>query len=320
MEQGLLDATNVTGNPKYEQFVQFWTLQTILTQTTDGILGHGDMTLGDAAALARPVIYFYKKTGNPIYLQAALRQLNFLRTCNLRFHDSYGGISHTYNRLELWVDQMYMVNIFMTEMGVLLNDDVIINESIDQTRSHVNFLQDPTTDLFRHIIRETSPGITEWRDPTIWGRGNGWAVACIVEQMEMIKDLPSQAGNFAYLNDTLNQIVVNLTAAQDPTSGLWHTLMLDSSSYLETSCSALFAYALGKAVNYSWIGTGNASHASKAFKGVLTRVNPLGVFTWVSGGTGEHPETVPRFETAISWGQGIFMKCYRFFSNFQWTW
>ncbi|MHC1592089.1 MAG: glycoside hydrolase family 88 protein [Candidatus Helarchaeales archaeon] len=320
MMQGLLDASNVTGNVQYEQFVQFWTIQSILTQTLDGVLGHGDLTLGDATALARPVLYFYQKTGSSFYLVAALRHLEFLRACPLRFHDSYRGISHTYNRLELWVDQMYMVNIFMTEIGVLLNDEAVVNESIDQTRSHVAFLQDPETGLFRHIIREISPGHYEWRDANFWGRGNGWAMACLVDQMEMIEGMPSQASNFQFLNSTLNKLVANLTPLQDSSSGLWHTLLTDDDSYLETSCSALFAYAIGKAVNHSWIAPDNATVAINAFKGILNRVSPNGVLTWVSGGTGEHPETVPRFNTAISWGQGIFLKCYRFFSNYQWEW
>lgn len=320
MQQGLLDAYNITGDPRYEQFVQFWTLQSIWTQTSDGLLGHGDVTLGDATALARPVVYFYQRTGDPIYLQAAMKHLNWLRTCDLRVHDIYGGISHTYNRLELWVDQMYMVNIFMTEMGVLLNDQQLLNESINQTKSHVSLLQDPATGLFRHIIREMAPGVYEWRDRNLWGRGIGWAIACIVDQMDFIESDPLQVDNLNYLNNTLNQIVINLTATQDSTTGLWHTLMYDTQSYLETSCSALFAYSLAKAVNKSWIGAGNVSTALKAFKGVLNRVNDIGILTWVSGGTGEHPELVPRFDTAISWGQGIFMKCYRFFANHGWSW
>ena len=317
MMDGLLYAYNVTGDRKYEDFTRIWTDQCIYTQTSDGSLGHGDVTLGDAAALAMPVLYFYEKTGSEFYRIAAQRQLTALLDDNHRLHDTYRGISHVYNKLELWIDQLYMVATFMAKYGVLFNDYAIVNESVNQTRSHIALLQDPNTKLVGHIIREISPGSYVWVDSNLWGRGIGWAIASIVDIMELIEGKPNQDDNFDYLNQTLNDMVINITATQDP-SGLWHTLVMDPTSYLETSCAALFAYGIAKAVNNSWIGIGNQTNALSAFNAVCAKVNNYGELRWVSGGTGAHPETTPRFETAISWGQGIFLKMYAYFYNEGW--
>ena len=318
MLEGLLETYNITNDRKYEDFSRIWTDQCIWTQTTEGALGHGDVTLGDSASLAMSVLYFYQRTGSDFYRIAAQKELQYLLADAHRFHDQYRGISHTHDKLELWIDQLYMVGRFLAKYGVVFNDQSVINESINQTKSHMALLQDPATKLVGHIIRETAPGVYMWIDPSLWGRGIGWALVTIVDIMDLIKGMPQQVDNFNYLNQTLNELVVNISNTQDA-SGLWHTLVYNSNSYLETSCAALFAYGIAKAVNNSWIASSNASIAEKAFNAVLAKVNDFGVLRWVSGGTGASPESAPRSETAVSWGQGIFLKMYAYFKNNGWV-
>jgi rhamnogalacturonyl hydrolase YesR len=60
-------------------------------------------------------------------------------------------------------------------------------------------------------------------------------------------------------------------------SGLWHQMLDKTDSYLETSASAIFVYAIARAVNRGWIAPATyGSVAQAGWIGVATRVNARG--------------------------------------------
>ena len=69
--------------------------------------------------------------------------------------------------------------------------------------------------------------------------------------------------------------------------GLWHQLLDRNDSYLETSASAIYAYAIAHAVNRGWINRRTyAPVAMLAWQGVATKVNANGEVEDVCVGTG----------------------------------
>lgn len=68
--------------------------------------------------------------------------------------------------------------------------------------------------------------------------------------------------------------------------GMWRQILDDSSSWEETSCTAMFAYSIARAVNRGWIPSDNMEIARKAFAGVCTRVTPDGRVADTCEGTG----------------------------------
>jgi len=137
---------------------------------------------------------------------------------------------------------------------------------------------------------------------------------------KLLDIIPPTHSNYSYLLSTVLSMLASLDEFQDA-SGLWHTIVNDSSTYLETSCSTLFAYSVAKlySINETWINQGNITMAQRAFNATVQKVDQYGVVHWCSGGTGPNPYGVPRAEYAISWGQGLFLSMYREFEELGWT-
>ncbi len=314
---GILDAYFVTGDEKYLSFAQYWVDQSIRTQTEEGAFGHGDMAVGDSTAIGLSVLYFYNTTGDSKYLEAAIKNLEYHRSVDRVWVNGScleGGSSHLANKAELWIDHLYMVIPFWAQMGVVLNDSRYIDEALHQIDVHLAFLQDPATKLVGHIWSENEG----YLDPNLWGRGIGWATAAIAGILGII---PPTHANYSHLRDTVLSMLASLDDYQDNQTGLWHTIVNDTSTYLETSCSTLFAYTVAKlkSINATWINSGNETMAKNAFNGVVQKVDNFGVVHWCSGGTGPNPYGVPRAEYAIPWGQGLFLSMYREFYELNWT-
>jgi rhamnogalacturonyl hydrolase YesR len=78
--------------------------------------------------------------------------------------------------------------------------------------------------------------------------------------------------------------VRGIAALQDST-GLWHQVLDQPDSYLETSCSAMFCYAMAKGIHRGWLGPEYARHCVRAWGGVATRVRPDGLVEGICRGT-----------------------------------
>jgi len=206
---------------------------------------------------------------------------------------------------------LYMAVPFWAKLGQI--NETYYDEAVNQIYMHLKHLKDPSTNLVGHIWSEDEGFV----DPSLWGRGIGWATAAIAKTLEVI---PQAHNNYSYLLNTVLTMLASLDEFQD-TSGLWHTIVNDSSTYLETSCSTLFAYTVAKLahINNTWINEGNKTMAIKAFHAVVEKVDNFGVVHWCTGGTGAKPYEVPRADFAIPWGQGLFLSMYREFHDLNWT-
>lgn len=193
-----------------------------------------------------------------------------------------GGIQHIVsgnrNDGQLWDDTLYMTVLFLAKMGRILNEDNYIQESIRQFLIHIKYLTDTKTGLFFHGW--TFQGNHNFAK-ALWGRGNSWYTAGLVDYLEL---LDGNSGVKAFLISTLNQQVEALTKLQDE-SGLWHTILDDKESYLETSASYAFAYGMLKAIRMGYISESYYKAAKKAVHGVLQCISEDGTVNGVSYGT-----------------------------------
>jgi unsaturated rhamnogalacturonyl hydrolase len=165
-------------------------------------------------------------------------------------------------------------------MGKILNKKEYINESIRQFLVHIKYLVDKKTGLLFHgwtfIERHN---FAEAR----WARGNCWFTAGIPDYLEIVDELDE--GVKAYLLSTLHSQIKMLQKLQNP-NGMWHTLLDDSFSYVETSATAGFAYGILKSVRMGYIDKKYVDMGLKAADAVVKRINDEGTVTEVSYGTG----------------------------------
>ncbi len=179
---------------------------------------------------------------------------------------------------QLWDDTLYMTVLFIARMGVLKKDDKLKEESIRQFLVHLKYLTDTETGLFFHGWDFN--GCHNFAN-ALWGRGNSWYTAGLVDYLAMI-DL--QEGVRDYLISTLERQVQTLGELQDE-SGLWHTILNDKETYLETSASSGFAYGVLKAVREGLLPQKYEKIGLKAVGGVLQQIDEKGVVHGVSWGT-----------------------------------
>jgi len=69
------------------------------------------------------------------------------------------------------------------------------------------------------------------------------------------------------------------------TNGMWKQILDKDDIWDETSCTAMFAYGIARAVNRGWIDPDNMAVARKAFAGVAHHVTAEGVVKGTCQGT-----------------------------------
>ncbi|MEO7687660.1 MAG: glycoside hydrolase family 88 protein, partial [Sphingomonas sp.] len=145
---------------------------------------------------------------------------------------------------------------------------------------HIKYLTDRATGLWYHGW--TFDGRHNFAG-ALWARGNCWVTIAIPEIIEMLDLEPGDALR-TFLIDTLEAQVKALARHQDA-SGLWHTLIVDPTSYLEASATAGFAYGILKAVRKRYLPAEYEAVGIKAIRAVLANIDDAGELKQVSFGT-----------------------------------
>ncbi|WP_217620905.1 glycoside hydrolase family 88 protein, partial [Bacillus sp. GbtcB13] len=77
-----------------------------------------------------------------------------------------------------------------------------------------------------------------------WGRGNGWVLFSL---SELLAVLPTEHPDRKELIRLFRTLCGGILQCQGD-SGLWHQVLTDPESYEETSCTAMFVYALSRGI------------------------------------------------------------------------
>lgn len=197
-----------------------------------------------------------------------------------------GGFQHctylTDNYQQMWDDTLMMTVMPLAKIGLLLDRPHYVEEAKKQMLLHVKYLCDASSGLWYHGY--TFDGDHNYAQ-AFWARGNSWITIVIPEFIELLKLPP---GDFLreFLIETLDRQVSKLSTLQDSQSGLWHTLLDDSSSYVESSATAGIAYGVLKAIRKRYIDPKYKPMAIKAIRGVMEQIDDRGELLNTSFGTG----------------------------------
>lgn len=146
----------------------------------------------------------------------------------------------------VWLDDMYMAIPALAWYSTYSGDARYMDEAIRQLHLFKDKMWVADRQLFRH-------GWVEGMEPHPnfhWGRCNGWA---ILTMCEVLDQLPASRGeDRAFVIDLLRQHIEGLCRLQHH-SGLWHQLLDREDTYLESSCTAIYAYCIAHAINEGWV-------------------------------------------------------------------
>ena len=151
----------------------------------------------------------------------------------------------------------------------------IYDDAVNQLKITYERTLDPKTGLNRHAYDETRN--TFWADKETglsqhcWGRAQGWYTMALIEVLDA---LPEDYVRRSEVIDLLKSDFDAILKWQDKDSGVWYQVM-DSPSregnYLESTCSAMFTYALLKAYRKGYVGEKYRDAGIKAYKGIINK-------------------------------------------------
>ena len=179
----------------------------------------------------------------------------------------------------LWLDDLYMSVPALAEMGVLTGDRKYFDDAVKQILQFSSRMFIPEKGWYRHgWIQDMDP-----HPAFFWARANGWAVVAVAELLSVLPD--DHPGRAAVLAQ-YRAHVAGLAAAQGGT-GLWHQLLDRNDSYLETSASAMYVYAIARGINRGWLDPlAYGPMVSLGWNAVAQQVNDKGQVENTCVGTG----------------------------------
>ncbi len=193
-----------------------------------------------------------------------------------------GGFQHmtsdSLNDQELWDDTLFMAVLFLAQMGRIEGREDWIREAEKQFLLHARYLADPGTGLWYHGW--TFNGNHHFAG-AFWARGNSWITMAVPEFLAL-REVSSDTR--AALTKVLDAQVRALVACQDP-GGMWHTLLDDPSSYVESSATCGIGYGMLRASRMGLLSVSCEAAVEKALARILPLIDDQGVLGQVSYGT-----------------------------------
>ena len=177
----------------------------------------------------------------------------------------------------LWADDLYMSLAFMARMGEWSGDKRYFDDAAQQVISFHKYLFNAESGLMHHCWYSdvNRPGVA------FWGRANGWAV---LAQVDLLDRLPQNHAQRDALLTLFRRHILGIARYQSG-EGLWHQLLDKVDSYLETSCSAMFTYAVARAVHQGYLEPRYATIAQRGWEGVQSKIRADGQVEGVCTGT-----------------------------------
>jgi rhamnogalacturonyl hydrolase YesR len=179
----------------------------------------------------------------------------------------------------LWLDDVYMAIPALLQLGKFTGNPAYFDEAVFQFNAYRKRMFNAQLGIFMHGYLEDAEAHPEFH----WARANGWALLTTVEMLEFLPaNHPGRPEVLAQLKNHLK----GLMSYQDGT-GFWHQLLDKNDSYLETSATAIYTYAIAKSVNMGWLDPRiYAPAALLGWNAVATKVNLAGQVEGTCVGTG----------------------------------
>lgn len=296
----MLQLADATGEKKYEDFVKrnfdfyFDTAnqQTLKREYDAGVRDNAwrrffsMSSLDDCGAMGAALSELYRRYPLQQYKQYLRRIADYILNRQQRI-----GVDATRNERgifcrgkrggrTLWLDDLYMSCSFLAHYGSMQSQsNVYLAEAARQVQLFDSLLYDPTDHLYWHCYYYDShhePGVAHW------GRANGWAMMAMTLVLDRLPRFDGVRGDLLSL---YRRRVRDLCCRQD-SAGMWHQLLDKPESYAETSCTAMFTYAIAKGICDGWIDRSYAEVVDRSWQALTNQLTTNGELLNVCIGTG----------------------------------
>ena len=296
---GLGQLQEYTGEPRYQDYYRAW---------IDYHLARGfAISRNDQIAPGLLCLLLYRQTHEPRYLEAAERIGRYILHEAVRTRE--GGLIHfgPVGGSQMWIDSLFMLGPFLVELSEATGDPAYTQEALRQCLIMYRHLQDPSG-LCKHRWSEA----TGRTNPDHWLRGNGWAFAAAAV---VLSHLPAE-GSSPERDQLLArfQKQARALARHQAETGLWHTVIDEPQTYLESSGSALVIYGMVEGVRAGLLEKSCLATANRGLFGLLAevRIHPDGSATMENISLGTRPGDAAYYNDVIrdeniTFGVGAFL-------------
>lgn len=171
-----------------------------------------------------------------------------------------------------WCDDLYMIGSLQIQAYQALKEKKYADRCANQIMAYVDSLQKKDDGLFRHA----------YNTEVHWGRANGWVASSLTEALLKI---PAEHPKRESLLSAYRFMMEGLLLHQDE-KGIWRQVLDSKSSWLETSCSSMFIFALATGLLNGWINGEKYEMAiEKGWLALVKYVDSQGRLTEICEGT-----------------------------------
>ena len=177
---------------------------------------------------------------------------------------------------QVWLDGTYMAQPFYMEYETRYNKMQGCIDSYKQFMNIQKHMRDEKTGLYYHGYDESRQ--MYWADPVtgcspnFWLRAMGWFMVAMVDVLERMDE--QLYNEYRGIMAMFKQTIEDVHKFQDEETGMFWQVMDHpgvEGNYLETSGTALFAYAVLKGVRLGYLPKRMAAWAEKAFYGTCDK-------------------------------------------------
>ena len=174
---------------------------------------------------------------------------------------------------QIWLDGLYMAQPFYMQYEVTYNDCKNCADSFNQFENVYNLMRDTRNGLYYHAYDDSRQMF--WCDKVtglssnFWLRALGWYAMALIDTMEIMPE--SLSKEKARLHAIYKELIDSMLPYQDEETGMWYQVVNRGGikpNYLETSGSAIFAYAIMKSVRLGFLDESYFQYGEKAFSGI----------------------------------------------------
>ncbi len=219
----------------------------------------------------RQLLFLYDKYKDDKYKKAATQLRNQI---SWQPRNRAGGFWHKLKYpSQMWLDGLYMVEPFYAAYALRNNTPSDFNDIINQFVWMEKYSRDTKTGLMYHGWDESK--LQRWANPVtglspeFWSRAMGWYMMALVDVLDII---PATHPRRSELIAILNRLSTALVKYQDKQSGVWWQVTDKANykdNYLESSSTAMFVFALAKAVRMGYINNTFLPAINKGYQGMI---------------------------------------------------
>jgi rhamnogalacturonyl hydrolase YesR len=174
-----------------------------------------------------------------------------------------GIVYHLLSRPEIWSDSSYMLPPFLAAAGHF--DEALLNLC-----GYWDILFDTDAKLFSHIWGDTKGFIRKAH----WGGGNGWTLAAIARVYDL---LPAERSADREKLVSMGKTLIDGVLAHIRPDCLFHDVIDDPNTFVETNLSQMLAYTIYRAINSKWLDKSYLEVAEKLYVAANAKVDAWGL-------------------------------------------